>query len=86
MSSELSLPWKPLPLRLPLFQLSTCLFALLFPWGCLDGTKVKNIPFLLQVLKIILLRSGLDPPIALPSAVPAHMAAPTPQSHQPAWG
>lgn len=45
-------------------------FPLLFPSGCLDGTKVKNIPFLLQVLKIILLRSGPDPPIALPSTVP----------------
>lgn len=51
----------------------------LSPLGCLDGTKVKNISFLLQVLKIISLRSGLDPPIAL-LLRPQAMAVPAPQS------
>ena len=54
-------------------------FPLLFLLGCLDGTKVKNIPFLSQVLKIILLRSGLDQPMALPPTAPPPWLPPLPR-------
>lgn len=75
----LPLPWKTLPLPRPSPNSPSASFPLLFPLGCLNGKKVKNIPFLSQVLKIISLRSGLDPPITLPPTVPPPWPPPVPR-------
>ena len=74
-----SSPGSPRLCSCPSPNSPSAFFPLLFPLGCLDGTKVKNIPFLSQVLKIISLRSGLDRPMALPPTAPPPWLPPLPR-------